>query len=203
MGFFDLFRHKTPIGARPASADFVDWQAVFLAQKGIYEHSRARAGPYSKMLFNEPAFIDAVNRARWQAYPLAPAMVGELFEGLLRPHARGGTPDTVKSVVALVLEVFDRYPTLAELTRAAWGDALAVMEHRLEDAALHPVKPIKDIPEPFAKAYFETMPIDEQLRGQGFPTVLNYLKVTLCNIHDELVGRAALIVVTADTLAAQ
>lgn len=203
MGFFEQFRRKTPISSRPALADFVDRQAAFLAQKGIYEYSRARAGSYSKMLFNEPAFIDSVNRARWQAYPLALAMVGELVVGLLRPHAPGGAADTVEAVVALVLKVFDRYPTPAELTPTAWGDARGVMERTLKDAALHPVKLVKYIPESFAKAYFETMPIHERLRGQDFPAVLNHLKVTLCNIHDELVGCADLNVLTADVLAAQ
>ena len=106
-------------------------------------------------------------------------------------------------MVALVLMLFDRYPTPAELTPTAWGDARAVMERTLKDAARHPVKLVKDIPEPCAKAYFDTMPIHERLRGQDFPTVLNYLKVTLCNIHDELVGRADLNVLTADVLAAQ
>jgi hypothetical protein len=33
------------------------------------------------------------------------------------------------------------------------------------------------------------MPIHEKLRGRDFPTTHNYLKVTLCNIHDELTKR--------------
>ena len=54
-------------------------------QKGIYEYSRARAGHYAKVLFGEPEFIEAVDRARWRAYPLGLAMVAELVEGVLRP----------------------------------------------------------------------------------------------------------------------
>ena len=33
------------------------------------------------------------------------------------------------------------------------------------------------------------MPIHEKLRGRDFPTIRNYLRVTLCNIHDELTKR--------------
>jgi hypothetical protein len=46
-----------------------------------------------------------------------------------------------------------------------------------------------DIPEPFANDYFALMPIHESLRGQDFPTLKNYLKVTLCNVHHELTKR--------------
>ncbi len=33
------------------------------------------------------------------------------------------------------------------------------------------------------------MPIHEKLRGSDFPTIRNYLRVTLCNIHDEFTKR--------------
>ena len=46
-----------------------------------------------------------------------------------------------------------------------------------------------DIPEPLAEAYFAMMPIHEKLRGRDFQTTRNYLRVSLCNIHDELISR--------------
>jgi hypothetical protein len=46
-----------------------------------------------------------------------------------------------------------------------------------------------DIPDPLAQAYFDMMPIHEKLRGRDYPTIRNYLRVTLCNIHDEFVRR--------------
>ena len=33
------------------------------------------------------------------------------------------------------------------------------------------------------------MPIHEKLRGRDFPTTRNYLRVAMCNIHDEFVER--------------
>ena len=41
-----------------------------------------------------------------------------------------------------------------------------------------------DIPEQFAESYFEMMPIHEKLRGRDFPTIRNYLRVTMVNIHE-------------------
>ena len=79
-------------------------------QKGIYEYSRARAGHYSKVLFSEKEFQDALERSRWSAYPLGLAMVGEVAEGVLRPHA-ADPAHQLERLTALVLSVFDRYPT--------------------------------------------------------------------------------------------
>jgi hypothetical protein len=58
-----------------------------------------------------------------------------------------------------------------------------------------------DIPEQWAQAYFDLMPIHEKLRGRDFPTTRNYLRVTLCNIHAELVERLDLPAVTASLAA--
>ena len=55
-------------------ADFIGENSAFLIQKAIYEYSRARAGHYSKVLFAEPEFHEAVERSRWRAYPLSRAM---------------------------------------------------------------------------------------------------------------------------------
>ena len=87
MGLFDFFRRRPPIRDARALADFIDQQSAFLVQKGIYEYSRARAGHYAKVLFAEPGFQTAVEQSRWRAYPLGLAMVAEVVEGVLRPHA--------------------------------------------------------------------------------------------------------------------
>src|SRR4029453_15042093 len=86
MGLLDLFRSKPPIRDAAAVGTFVDENAAFLMQKGLYEYSRARAGHYAKVLFREPEFLAAVEVSRWRAYPLGLAMVGEMAEGILRPH---------------------------------------------------------------------------------------------------------------------
>ena len=189
MGFFDMFRRKPPIVDRDGLAQFIDEHAAFLAQKGIYKYSRARAGHYAKVLMSEQGFLDAVERSRWQAYPLALAMVGEVVEGILRPHFGEDRRAGLDALIAIVLDVFERYPTPAALGETAWQAAQADLSRRLDLISLHPVKFAKDIAEPYAESYFELMPIHKKLRATEFHTLHNYLKVTLCNIHEEFTKR--------------
>lgn len=189
MGFFDIFRfrRRSPIRDVGALADFIDENSAFLVQKAIYEYSRARAGHYSKVLFAEPEFHRAVEQSRWSAYPLGLAMVAEVVDSVLH----SGADRRLKSgaLAAIVLSVFDRYPVPDALGERQWSELRTELERRLQLIALHPPKRAIDIPEPFAKLYFDLMPIHEKLRGRDYPTTHNYLKVTLCNIHEELTKR--------------
>jgi hypothetical protein len=188
LRFFELFRRRPSIRAREELADFIDQQSAFLVQKGIYEYARARAGHYSKVLFHEQGFRDAVEQSRWRAYPLGLAMVAELVEGVLRPYAadRHRQLEILKN---LVLSVFDRYPVPPALGAEAWSAARLELVRRLDLIGMHAPKRAFDICEPFAEAYFNLMPIHEKLRASEFPTIRNYLRVTLCNIHDEFTKR--------------
>jgi hypothetical protein len=195
-----LFRRRPPIADAGSLADFIDEQSAFVAQKGIYEYSRARAGHYAKVLFAEQPFVDAVDRARWQAFPIGLAMVAELAEGVLRPLA-GVEKDRQLDAIGLpALSIFDRYPTPAVLGQPAWSDARGELQRRLPAIGLHPVKRAFEIPDPFAKAYFDLMPIHKKLRASELPTMHGYLRATLCNMHDELTKRADLPAVVASLL---
>lgn len=197
--FIDIFRRPPRISDAAALAEFIDESAAFLVQKGIYEYSRARAGHYSKVLLKEQPFIEAVDRARWQAFPLGLAMVAEAVEGMLRPQAGDERRPVVDALAASVLDVFDRYPPPAALGgRLVWQDARVDLARRLSLIGTHPPKPVKDIPEPYAQAYFDLMPIYERLRAPDYPTLRNYLRISLINIHDRLEARIDLTAVVAD-----
>jgi hypothetical protein len=187
LGFFRFFRRQPPIRDAATLADFIDQQSAFLAQKGIYEYSRARAGHYAKVLLAERGFQDAADESRWRAFPLGLAMVAEVVEGILRPY--GDRAQQLDALRALVLSVFDRYPVPVPLGEQRWAAARVELERRMQLLSLHAPKRAFDIPAPFAKSYFDLMPIHEKLRGRDFPTTHNYLKVTLCNIHDEFSKR--------------
>jgi hypothetical protein len=191
MNWRDLvFWRRPPIADLETLATFVDEHSAFLVQKGIHEYSRARAGHYAKVLFNEPEFLEALERSRWRAYPLGLAMVGELVEGVLRHHT-GGTAATLSDGLRrLVLSVFDRYPAPAALGEANWREARADLDRRLQALGLHPPKRAIDIAEPYARTYWDLMPIHKDIRSRDFPTTHSYLKITLCNIHDQLTNRA-------------
>lgn len=187
-GLLDIFRKRAPIRDRDGLAQFIDEHAAFLVQKGIYEYSRARAGHYAKILFREPEFAEALDRSRWRAFPLGLAMVAEVVEGILRPSAAEPGRE-LEALAALTLCVFDRYPVPATQSRDGWAAARVELARRLQLIGQHPPKRAFDVPEPFAKAYFDLMPIHKSLRTAEYPTLHNYLKVTLCNIHDELTRR--------------
>ena len=188
--FEKLFRPRPPICDREALADFVDAQSAFIVQKGIYEYSRARAGHYAKVLFAEKEFAQSVEYSRWQAYPLGLSMVGEMINGVLASEADGmQRRQILDQLILVVLSVFDRYPVPPSIGEAAWLAARNDLTHRLDLAGGHAPRRVMDIPDPLAEAYFAMMPIHEKLRGRDFQTTRNYLRVSLCNIHDELIAR--------------
>ncbi len=187
--FEKLFRPRPPIRDREALADFIDAQSAFIVQKGIYEYSRARAGHYAKVLFAEEGFAKSVEHSRWQAFPLGLSMVGEVVEGVLRPHAGTDRRAVLDQTISVVLSVFDRYPVPPSIGEIGWQDARRELAHRLDLVGGHAPKRVMDIPDPLAESYFAMMPIHEKLRGRDFHTTRNYLRVSLCNIHDELIGR--------------
>lgn len=191
-----VVRPWPPISGVEQLADFIDEQSCFVSQKGIYEYSRARAGHYAKVLFGEPEFIEAVDRARWRAYPIGLAMVAELVEGVLRRQAANDHLRQLAGLRELVLSVFDRYPVPAMLTHDEWRAARRELERRLDLIGLHPPKPAMDIPAPFAEAYFNAMPIHKKLKASDAPTIRNYLRVTMCNVHDELSKRVDAVAVS-------
>jgi hypothetical protein len=190
MGLLDFVRRRAPpVQDMAALGDFIDQNAAFLVQKGIYEYARARSAHYSKVLFSESGFQEAVERSRWQAYPLGLAMVTEMVEGILRPHVADRRV-ALDALMTLSLSVFDRYPVPAALSASRWAEMRSDLTRRLDRIGTHAVKPAKDIPTPFAESYFNLMPIHEKLRAAEGPTIANYLRVTLCNIHDEFTNRA-------------
>ncbi len=188
MGLLDFLRRKPPIRDAAAVGTFIDENAAVLVQKGIYEYSRARAGHYAKVLFKEAGFHAAVEVSRWSAYPLGLAMVAEMADGVLRAHA-ADRQATLDIVSALALGIFDRYPVPTALGQQVWNEQRAELARQLQLIGLHPPKRVIDIPEQWAQTYFDLLPIHEKLRGRDFPTTRNYLRVTMCNIHDEFIER--------------
>ena len=192
MGFFDLFRRAEPIADRNALLDFVDAQAAFLTQKGIFEYSRARAGPYGNVLFSDAVFLAELEKSRWVAFPVMLAMVTEVVEGVLRPAAGNHRDELLRGLSAAALAIFDRYPTPAALNASVWEEARRELEHDLTLIGLHGIKRVMDVPTRYVDRYVASMPIHEKLRAKDAPTIHNYLKTNLCNVQDVFTQRADL-----------
>jgi hypothetical protein len=87
MALMDLFRKRPKAASRAALTDWLDSRAAHLTQKAIHDYSRARAGLSWQQIYSEPMFIEALDVARWRAFPLGLALVGEMAEGALRSFA--------------------------------------------------------------------------------------------------------------------
>jgi hypothetical protein len=190
MGFLDFFRREPRVSGREALIDFLDKQAAFLAQKGLYEYSRARAGPYGNVLFSEKDFLAEIEKSRWIAYPATLAMVTEAVEGALRPAAGEQRQPLLEGMTAAALSAFDRYPAPAALDNGTWSGLRQTLGHDLALIGLHPVKRVMDVPARYLDRYVEAMPIHEKLKANDVPTIHNYLRTNLCNVHDVFVRRA-------------
>jgi hypothetical protein len=191
MSLLDWFRRPPPIVDRASLADFVDTRAAFLAQKSIWDYVRGRSGPYFTMIVKEQLFLEGVEIARWKNYPFGISIVGEMVHGVLLPLA-GPTAPLAQSICELALDVFDRYPVPAALGEEQWAKARTELATRCQQVALHPPKPVKDIPIPFAQVFFDNMPIHERLRENDFELIRNQLRVNLISMHRDFVKYANL-----------
>ncbi|MGE0340227.1 MAG: hypothetical protein AB7O79_10150 [Xanthobacteraceae bacterium] len=187
MGFFDfLLRRKPKIASRETLARFIDEQAAFLVQKGIYDYSRARSGHFSKIMLADPGFQSALNRSRWRAFPLGLAMVGETVESVLHEHAGDDRRSVLDPLIELILSVYDRYPRPEELSEEEWQFGRSELLLHLERLSTHPPKRIIDIPVPFAERYFAMMPFDKSFLTPDAPTARGFMQLQLVKVQEDL-----------------
>ena len=189
MGLIDLFRRPAPIETTAELEDFLDSRAAFLVQKCIYEYARARCGLHWQKLFKEQAFIQSLETSRWSNYPIALGCVAEMVFGSLRNRAVEGQPIRARAVAAAARAVIRRYPPRGAFDEAFWAEAARTIEGRLERAALAAPKPVKDIPLPDQKMFFDQLPLHKSLRGHDFELVSNNVRMNLCRMYEEFAGR--------------
>ena len=189
MGFLDYFRRKPPIRDPQALAVFIDEQAAFLVQKGIFDYTRARTGHFAKVMLKDKGFQSALNRSRWRAYPLGLAMIGETTEAVLAPQSGGDRRSVLDPLIALILSIYDGYPKPEELTAEEWSEGRAELALHLERLTTHPPKRIIDIPQPFAERYFAMMPFDKAFLTPDAPTARGFMQLRLVTVHEQLEQR--------------
>ena len=186
MDFLGFFRRRPPIREIAELTTFIDEQSAYLIQRYIYDYTHARSGPFSQRLLAQPEFMQSVELSRWSAYPLGLAMIGEMVDGVLRPHAGDDRRATLDPLRALILGIYDRYDIPPQLGADAWQAARDELARKLDQIGTHPPKLVSDIPEPYAERYFNMMPFSKDLLTNDVPTTLRYLQLTLINIRDEL-----------------
>ncbi len=192
MGLLDLFRRPAPVDTIEALDGCVDSHAAFLVQKCIYEYCRARSGILAAKLFKEPSFVAAMDRSRWQNYPICLGHVAVMVEGALRPYAGENVVGLTDGIVAVVERVTAGHEAAAGMEAGFWVAARHRIEERLRLASLAAPRAVKDIPKEDYQAFFDQLPIHESLRGHDFVLVRNNLRVNLCRAYETFVARADL-----------
>jgi hypothetical protein len=66
----------------------------------------------------------------------------------------------------------------------------AICSRAIHPAAAATARPATRVPEQYAQAHFDLLPIHEKLRGRDFPTTRNYPRVTMIQVHDVFMKRA-------------
>jgi hypothetical protein len=184
MALRDWFRKRPKAASRAALIDWLDSRAAHLTQKAIHDYSRARAGLSWQQIYSEPMFIAALDVARWRAFPIGLAVVGEMAEGTLRPVAPQPAALTA-AVAGCALEAFDRHPVFAAIGADDWAVMRKELRHAIIAAGLHPPKPVKDIAVPVGERMFELMPMHPTIKQQDSLIVKNQLRTGLISLHEE------------------
>jgi hypothetical protein len=196
MALFDIFRRRTIIDVATLGT-FIDEQSTLLAEQTVQDYTSLRAGPDAKAVLGDAAFRTTLEQARWEAYPLALTMVGEVASGVLCSRAAPNEQAVMAGLLKLVLDVFDRKGVPKGVDDAAWSATRHEVSTSVGELANRPEKPITGIVDAFAGQFLALMPLHAKLGGDDFPALRNALATTLGDIRDKLVGRADLRAVAA------
>ena len=191
MGLFGIFRRHA-LRDLAALATFIDGQSLLLSERIVQDYARGRAGAQAAALFAVPAFRAVLEKARWEAYPRALAMLGELVEGALRPHAGAKAQAVLASLAELILAAFDRHAAPQAIGAADWSAARTELTHSLGEFARDRPRTLDAIADTHASYYLAIMPLDPRLQADNFPALRNQLKLSLTAIGDRFVQQADL-----------
>jgi hypothetical protein len=170
----------------------MDSRAAFLAQKGIVEFCRVRAGVYWQKLFSEAEFKEALDRSCWLAYPPCYAMVAEMVEGALREAAglrQRGLPAALEEIARAT---FAKYPAPAGSGEAFWAEAAELVHGRLAATQAGPPRPVREIPKPLARNVFKVLPIHPDLVTHDSDYIFNFLRMNILRAHEDLLEQGDL-----------
>lgn len=106
--YLGLARRDRPgsIADREALAEFVRARASHVAQTALYGYLKARAGTRYPELFENEAFIDSINIAKWQVWLACASDLSVYAGGLLAarvPGALARVPAAMEQVVESIL----------------------------------------------------------------------------------------------------
>lgn len=114
-------KRDQPIDSHDDLAKFLDTRASFVAQTSLYGYLRTRAGARYPELFDDDAFVESINIAKWQMWLACLSDLSIYAGGLLARRAPGDTScigvamlETVNGILAATGLPPDAGPAFAE-----------------------------------------------------------------------------------------
>jgi hypothetical protein len=187
-----FFRKPDRIADRRSLQAFMDARAAFIAQKGIIEFCRVRAGVYWQKLFAEEEFRAVLNTSCWLAYAPALALVSEMTEAALRPDASIDRPRVAAAIAEIARDIYFGYPAPDGLTEKHWADRFAIVTERLAELEGRPAQPVRAMPKGLSKLVFEALPIHPSIVRNDADYIHNNVRMNLIRAHDDLLAAADL-----------
>ena len=184
--------------------EFMAAQSAFVAQKCTIDYCQARSGLMWPKLEKEKSFRDALDHARWEAYPMVLSDVGVIVEGLVRPAL---SPSAVLPFASWLAQAYadclNRYgPPRHRGLGATWDEDAERFRRRLGQAQLAAPRPVHEVGGESGGALHRLMPIHPDLTRQDAIMIGNNVKLRLCRVYEDLERQADLPAIAAHFMAA-
>lgn len=169
-------------------------QSAFVAQKCTIDYCQARSGLMWPTLEKEKSFRDALDHARWEAYPMVLSDVGVMIEGLLRQGLKQAALLPFASWLSQAYaDCLNRYgPPKHRGPGATWDEDAARFRQRLAQVQLVPPRPVHEVGGESGRALYRLMPIHPDLTRQDAAMIGNNVKLRLCRVYEDLERQADL-----------
>jgi hypothetical protein len=200
MALIDRFRRRAVRDQFSAGA-FIDEQSFLLAQTCVQDYCRLRAGEGADALLADASFAPALDKACWEAYPRALAMVGTIVEAALRPYAGENSHAVLSGLISEILENFDRRPVPRTIGDADWRGARADLERSLSDLADQRPRTAEAVARDHSSFYLAIMPLHPKLSADDFPALRNQLALALAQVQEGFAQRANPIALAGELVA--
>jgi len=197
MALIDHFRRRAIRDYATAGA-FIDEQSFQLARSCVRDYSLLRAGDDVEALFADTAFMQALNKASWEAYPRALIMVGTLAEALLRPYAGRDARAVLFGLVSMRLDHFDQRPVPPAIGTVGWRAARADAERSLNELRYLSPKTVEMLVRDHSSFFLAIMPLHPQLAGDDFGALRQQLELSLLHVQKALSQRANLLALAGE-----
>jgi hypothetical protein len=180
---------RKPRIATPESlAAFMAEQSAFVAQKCTIDYCQARSGLMWPQLEKEQAFRHALDRARWEAYPLVLSDVGIMIEGLMRPALPPASVLPFASwLTATYADCLNRYgPPKHRAPGTSWQADIEHFRHRLGQAQMAAPRPVHEVGSESGAALHRLMPMHPSLTKLDAPMIASNVKLRLARVYEDL-----------------